>query len=442
MKKILVSVLTLFILLQTSICTISAAAVSAVPAESVSILQKREDYDAFLQYVTEELIKCTAKIDISSFQIPSDDAHKDAVFSMIYNDISIAFHVSQLSVTSDTKHIQTIQPKYNCSSVAFKKIYDACEQQAAVLLEGIADNDTLTDVQKALLIHDRIILACEYDYQNYLNHTIPAESYTICGVLTNGTAVCQGYAETYRYLLEKVGIDSWICRSEQLNHAWNIVSIDGTIYHVDVTWDDPVWDVSGRVYHNHFLLSSAEFSKKHNASDYSTAPASTTYDSAFWRNVNTAFQLINGNIYYINQGQEALVSYDGSKICTVTDTWWAGDNRYWVGNYTKLVSDGTYLYYSLTDTVFQYDPVTGSTVQFYTVSHNFGSNYAIYGLSCRDGKLICELNTSPNFDGNTKGKYSITIELPESPKQETTVPAAPAPTVKAPAKSNVPKIKR
>ena len=38
--------------------------------------------------------------------------------------------------------------------------------------------------------------------------------------------------------------------SEVINHAWNLIKLDGEWYQVDVTWDDPVWDRLGRVCHD------------------------------------------------------------------------------------------------------------------------------------------------------------------------------------------------
>ena len=40
-------------------------------------------------------------------------------------------------------------------------------------------------------------------------------------------------------------------------HQWNMVCIDGTWYHVDVTWDDPTPDqgTHGEVSREHFLRS-------------------------------------------------------------------------------------------------------------------------------------------------------------------------------------------
>lgn len=40
--------------------------------------------------------------------------------------------------------------------------------------------------------------------------------------------------------------------SSSMNHAWNLIQIDGNYYHVDVTWDDPLQDRLGYVWHNSY----------------------------------------------------------------------------------------------------------------------------------------------------------------------------------------------
>ena len=49
---------------------------------------------------------------------------------------------------------------------------------------------------------------------------------------------------------------------------WNIVEIDGKYYHVDVTWDDPTWDVPGLVLHENFLCSTQEIVNSHETTDF------------------------------------------------------------------------------------------------------------------------------------------------------------------------------
>lgn len=59
----------------------------------------------------------------------------------------------------------------------------------------------------------------------------------------------------------KLGISCLVVSSDPISHAWNLIEIGGQYYHVDVTWDDPTWDVIGRVTHNNFLLSDTGITK-------------------------------------------------------------------------------------------------------------------------------------------------------------------------------------
>ena len=74
------------------------------------------------------------------------------------------------------------------------------------------------------------------------------------GALVDGTCVCQGYANAFYRLCLYVGIDARIVTS--IDHAWNIVGIDGKYYELDSTWD------AGRSW-NYFLRGSAFWSSNH-----------------------------------------------------------------------------------------------------------------------------------------------------------------------------------
>ena len=72
--------------------------------------------------------------------------------------------------------------------------------------------------------------------------------HTAYGIMVNGTGVCDGYARAYADLLARMGIKSVVVESEPMNHAWNLVSVGGNWYHVDVTYDDPVIkDMTGAI---------------------------------------------------------------------------------------------------------------------------------------------------------------------------------------------------
>ncbi len=83
----------------------------------------------------------------------------------------------------------------------------------------------------ALWLHDWLIYNANYDY----TYTY----YYPDGVLLKGTGVCDSYTQAYNLLLNEFNIECKRLSSEGMDHAWNLVKIDGQWCHVDVTWDDP-----------------------------------------------------------------------------------------------------------------------------------------------------------------------------------------------------------
>lgn len=108
-----------------------------------------------------------------------------------------------------------------------------------------------------VFVHDYIITNCEY-------YTEGAESGeyglwgSAYGCLVDGKAVCQGYAQAFQYIMNRLGIECGICRGETKRgrHAWNYVNIDGDYYWIDLTWDDPVSEYGeiGEIKHTYCLI--------------------------------------------------------------------------------------------------------------------------------------------------------------------------------------------
>ena len=112
------------------------------------------------------------------------------------------------------------------------------------------------------IIHDYILSNTTYDYDNYVNGSIPKIAYNAYGVLVKGVAVCEGYSKAAKLLMNLADIESGIIKSPEMNHAWNYVNIDGSYYHMDITWDDSVPEKNRSIY-NYFNLSDDEISKDH-----------------------------------------------------------------------------------------------------------------------------------------------------------------------------------
>ena len=87
------------------------------------------------------------------------------------------------------------------------------------------------------IFHDYIINNTKYDSTNKTGASnIPSS--TAYGVLKNNTGICSGYADVMSLLLDKLNVKNYRISSE--SHVWNLVYIERTWKHLDVTWDDPV----------------------------------------------------------------------------------------------------------------------------------------------------------------------------------------------------------
>ena len=121
-------------------------------------------------------------------------------------------------------------------------------------------NPSMTTVNKELAIHDWIVNNVKYDTS--------LTRYTAYDALANHSTVCEGYALLAYKMLMKAGIQSYIVDGTANNgktigpHAWNLVNIDGSWYHLDTTWDDPT-SSSTKVSYSYFNLTDNQISKNH-----------------------------------------------------------------------------------------------------------------------------------------------------------------------------------
>ena len=119
------------------------------------------------------------------------------------------------------------------------------------------------------MIHDYLVDNIEYDTSLSKDNI-----YDLYGALVNRVAVCEGYARSFKYILDEMGISSVLVigtgtnsRGETERHAWNYVEIDGNWYAVDCTWDDPVVIGGGSLpqgsKYKYFLKGANEFNQDH-----------------------------------------------------------------------------------------------------------------------------------------------------------------------------------
>lgn len=158
------------------------------------------------------------------------------------------------------------------------------ESQLENTLNNIISSLSGNTYDRVRQVHDYLIDNIVYDSDSDLDM-----SHGIYGALVNNLAVCDGYAKSFKYILDEMGISCvQVCgvaqnsNGETENHAWNDVLINGNWYAVDVTWDDPII-VGGRGYltddlrYANFLKGSNTFYLTHTEDGYVVSNGSFNY---------------------------------------------------------------------------------------------------------------------------------------------------------------------
>ncbi len=297
--------------------------------------------------------------------------------------------------------------------------------------------DGMSDFEKVLAVHDYICLNAEYEPLYETNYSaIPRTSYDIRGILLYGVGVCQSYTWTFQEIMEELGIPCGASSSDDMNHTWNQVKIDGEWYHMDITWDDPTGDCLGRANHDNFLCSDSDFVNNKGHYGFYTEPTffnrsriacdSTKFDNAFWGDVSSPMYSLNNKVYFIdtfkdgNYTRGMLRSWDVytgavENIYTITDVWYdTQPGFYWTSNFSKLAYyDGRF--YFNTPTAIKSIKPNGTDLKTVADLSNVPRGYNIYGIMIKDHKLYYAQSTEayvslPDKIGAT-GYVSLKIEI-------------------------------
>jgi len=179
------------------------------------------------------------------------------------NIINIEYFYTTGIITSQAadSDYYTVTLEYDRDVEELKALHAATEEKADKVLASIITAG-MSDKDKVKAIHDYLVLNCAYDYDNYLAGSLPFESRLGYGALCKQSAVCQGYCVAFNLLCKREGIRTVMVTGTAPGsseaHSWNMVLIDGQIYYIDVTHDDPVPDQKGRVSYKYYMLTEAE----------------------------------------------------------------------------------------------------------------------------------------------------------------------------------------
>jgi len=281
----------------------------------------------------------------------------------------------------------------------------------------------MSEAEVMLALHDYLAQNCSYDYENYMSGTVPDASYSIWGALVEGKAVCQGYAEAYANLLSELGISSYMVTSRAMNHAWNLVQVNGSWYHVDVTFDDPVMRSTyyqrknndyvdeGHVIHSSFLKSDTEIRaaghQKGWDDGFPAADVSHAFDNYCFFNVAGHMNYNDGFWYFLNENDRTKLvrsRIDGSERSSV--------QLKHPADYVHRMGDKLYFSH-IDDGIYAYDPASGEESLYADIKKDF-SGYRIYEFAVKHQRMVVVLYD----EAAGKYKYGDISSLEKVPQEK------------------------
>ena len=411
------------------------------PSGDVATLASTYDKDAFDARLVEAFKNYESSVDVSDIGITRDEAYNGGINTVINSHPEIiGIAGTSYYYSPSTNLVTKIVITYTSNAREEQQKLDAAINE----LNSRVDISGMTDEEIVLAYHEYLTSTVAYAYAAYLQGSLGgAHEYDMYGALVNHSSVCQGYAETMFYLLKKAGLSCAIASSQNINHAWNIVKVNGKWYHVDATWDDPVWDMPGRSNHDYFLVSFDTMNKNtlvnHTKDrtdmvvsaqwgDTYTSAIDTTYESGkFWNGVNKAILYKDGYWYSIGSGASdtgyQINKYQYSTgtnkvIYSGTAKWTAPSGGYYPGVYGSIYLHGNSLYFATPDSLKKIDLISAaaSPVEILNIrtKYNSASGSNLYAFGEQYGKVVYFIADTPNLkqtkDTSDSTKYNKNYE--------------------------------
>lgn len=295
--------------------------------------------------------------------------------------------------------------------------YRALNRVKKQILSGL--DSGMTDVEKALALHDYIVSHCKYDSKKPvktdtgIQMEFSEDAANAYGILINGTGICQGYSMAYAYLMQACKIPCIYVSSETADHAWNLAFLDGHWYHIDTTWDDPTPDKLGYVGHHWFATSTktmlsysaekSDFIATDHGGDVTLQASDQTYETGFWKDTNAGTHYYQNKWYYVDKKTFDIYSYDfaakeKTRILQKTaQKWrvWDEPGVIYTESQAKTAAFGKDFYYTTPDAIWKIDLENRRESQIFQADTKTGD---IYGLGMIGSELFYVQKKQPDSE--------------------------------------------
>ena len=184
----------------------------------------------------------------------------------------------------DSEYVELI-PEYLFPKA---KIQDHQAAMEARIKKLAKQAEGLDEKGKEQFIHDFICQNVHYDKLK------KPYSHEIIGALGHGVAVCEGIAKAVKVLCDALNIWCIIALAEanpekniKYRHAWNVIKIGGTYYHLDATFDNTL-SKDETIRYDYYNLSDTQIFKDHEPLVWKV-PACTDGDHFYYKEKKLVF---------------------------------------------------------------------------------------------------------------------------------------------------------
>ncbi len=193
----------------------------------------------------------------------------DEVYSKCMDDFETVSHNQTLLSTinnmiSPYNSYEKIYFRFNSYgkiTVSVDKLYS--DEEIELIENKINDfivsniKDDMDVKEKIRVFHDYLINNSVYDKARASaiesgNDTSNSNSHKANGPLIEGISLCSGYSDAMKIFLDKLNVSNY--KVSNTNHIWNLVNINDSWLHLDLTWDDPVTNTGDNILLHKFFL--------------------------------------------------------------------------------------------------------------------------------------------------------------------------------------------
>lgn len=242
------------------------------------------------QLVYRQILACIESYE-ESVEVSTKDANLlEEAYRALMSDRGDLFYVNSYS------YVQYTNAKDEILSLEFKPAYTMSEAEKEAYQSSIDEivsstylsriSEEMTDYEKALSMFEALIENVSYQKGAEQNQNIISS-------FVYGQTVCQGYASAYQYLMQLLGIPSFIVTgtASGSSHAWNMIFLDGNWYNVDVTWGNASYSLDGQgegqetdnyVNYAYFCIGNALLNQTHEAEEIYELPDTLSDQDSYY----------------------------------------------------------------------------------------------------------------------------------------------------------------